>query len=984
MEQKFKKSDLLDALEAIKVSGSFASFSNMAGVSCNPSIFVRGIGMIKTPLAEDQARQLIRQARQAPYGRRCDTIVDTSVRNTWELDATQFEFLNPHWTTTLKTCCKTVARGLGITSPVSAELYKMLVYEKGAMFKAHTDTEKIPGMFGTLVICLPSPHEGGDLVLKHRGEKKVFKTSEIQPSLACWYSDVLHEVLPVTSGYRWVLTYNLAVSPELPRPSAGLVRDENRVLRHTLRRWLEQRKRHGAGDQAEADHFYYLLDHEYTEASISLRGLKTTDLARLQCLRAISAELEFDVFLAVLEKEEMGETAYDYNDYRGRGGYGWYDEDEDEDGNKSWHELDEVLDRSASILKLVDLDGHTLRTDMPIDGAHICDSTLQNEDPFEDPSDQGERDYEPYMGNSGPSATHWYRTTVAVLVARDAVNTFLLGGSTLRSSEAQTLLQYYAKQCLEPKTRATGLQMIRRLAPLAWKPPQYYAQTPSQNRAIVLTILETILQLHEYALFGDVLAILRHLKDDDDACAGLFTLINAAAGIGSLQFERIDNSLLECLTSRPVGNWKQPMTVLCPVPGSDIEVWAATEVVKVCLQTCQKTGVGERDGVAAVFLIRQYQDWDYLKANLLPILNEKVAASGFMLGALQEMVKYAAEGVFNLAECLQTYKKLAKQIVNTLNIAEDKSVFSPVRLSPVRLADFFGDCIRFGWDDISAHLGLNIASQATRIPAPQLGGFWIPFIEHLLQTLKDADVPLSTPRYQDIACAIFEVFLDKFVGKEPTPNTSLRRPRVDCSCSDCVWLNEFLESSDQSVGNFPVAKARRRHLHNMLDGVHADVTHLTERHGSPYTLVVTKTFKENEIAKKKWSKRFDAAKQVFAKLGEVQLRALLGDEYDKITGMEHLRLRYRSRASLVSKQAQSEVSRTQPVLGSQQQQARVLAPLLMSQSGLQQNAGQPGSSMGLPGVGALGFGGAAGALPQVAGTKRKAQTQRVDLTEDSE
>lgn len=33
-----------------------------------------------------------------------------------------------------------VAADLGIRSHVSAELYKMLIYEKGAMFKAHTES----------------------------------------------------------------------------------------------------------------------------------------------------------------------------------------------------------------------------------------------------------------------------------------------------------------------------------------------------------------------------------------------------------------------------------------------------------------------------------------------------------------------------------------------------------------------------------------------------------------------------------------------------------------------------------------------------------------------------------------------------------------------------------------------------------------------------------------------------------------------------
>lgn len=47
---------------------------------------------------------------------------------------------------------------LGITGPVTAELYKMLLYEKDAPFKPHTDTEKILGMFEvSKVRKLPPP-----------------------------------------------------------------------------------------------------------------------------------------------------------------------------------------------------------------------------------------------------------------------------------------------------------------------------------------------------------------------------------------------------------------------------------------------------------------------------------------------------------------------------------------------------------------------------------------------------------------------------------------------------------------------------------------------------------------------------------------------------------------------------------------------------------------------------------------------------------
>lgn len=46
---------------------------------------------------------------------------------------------SPQWESTISAACKLVAQQLGITAPVRAELYKVLIYEKGAMFKPHTE-----------------------------------------------------------------------------------------------------------------------------------------------------------------------------------------------------------------------------------------------------------------------------------------------------------------------------------------------------------------------------------------------------------------------------------------------------------------------------------------------------------------------------------------------------------------------------------------------------------------------------------------------------------------------------------------------------------------------------------------------------------------------------------------------------------------------------------------------------------------------------
>ena len=64
-----------------------------------------------------------------------------------------------------------VAEGLGVAEPITAELYKLLVYDQGSFFVSHRDTEKAPGMFATLVLVLPSMATGGELVMRHKGRE---------------------------------------------------------------------------------------------------------------------------------------------------------------------------------------------------------------------------------------------------------------------------------------------------------------------------------------------------------------------------------------------------------------------------------------------------------------------------------------------------------------------------------------------------------------------------------------------------------------------------------------------------------------------------------------------------------------------------------------------------------------------------------------------------------------------------------------------
>jgi hypothetical protein len=132
------KDDLNKAFKAIKAPGTFAVWGALP-TTPPAGLNVEGVGDVALPLQEEKIRQLIDKSHQAPYGRRSETLVDVSVRNTWEINGDQLHFFDPAWLHYLLDLSKRVATDLGIEAPIRLDLYKMLIYETGAMFKAHTE-----------------------------------------------------------------------------------------------------------------------------------------------------------------------------------------------------------------------------------------------------------------------------------------------------------------------------------------------------------------------------------------------------------------------------------------------------------------------------------------------------------------------------------------------------------------------------------------------------------------------------------------------------------------------------------------------------------------------------------------------------------------------------------------------------------------------------------------------------------------------------
>jgi hypothetical protein len=99
----------------------------------------------------------------------------------------------------------------------------------------------------------------------------------------------------------------------------------------------------------------------------------------------------------------------------------------------------------------------------------------------------------------------------------------------------------------------------------------------------------------------------------------------------------------------------------------------------------------------------------------------------------------------------------------------------------------------------------------------------------------------------------------------PAPTDWAQDIEIRHDCEDCKDLQRFLRDPEERVHRFRVRKERRQHLHRQIDSHGCDMTHVTERLGSPQTLVCTKTRASYE----RQQQQFETDTQLLAELRDM-------------------------------------------------------------------------------------------------------------------
>ncbi|TEB31925.1 hypothetical protein FA13DRAFT_1590240, partial [Coprinellus micaceus] len=293
----------------------------------NPGLFIDGLGLVGLLLNHQEAQLIISQSVQALFGEGAETVVDTQVQDTWEIDAKSVSFKNSRWQTYVdQLASKTVWSTLGVapyTSKPQCDLYKLLLYQQGSHLLPHQDTAKAPGMFATIVVVLPSAFQGREVHVSHAGTTKILDVSQasgFDTSILAWYTDVMHEVKPITAGYRLTLSYNLIhTSPNIPPPALP---EQMNML--PLRECLEKWNANGFETTPETPLVAYLLHHQYSSDNLDngRECLKGKDVNMIAQLLPVAKSLGIVICLGNLERTVTGIVEDEGYGYHRRGRWG--------------------------------------------------------------------------------------------------------------------------------------------------------------------------------------------------------------------------------------------------------------------------------------------------------------------------------------------------------------------------------------------------------------------------------------------------------------------------------------------------------------------------------------------------------------------------------------------------------------------------------------------------------------------------------------
>ncbi|OCH89762.1 hypothetical protein OBBRIDRAFT_778110 [Obba rivulosa] len=279
---------------------------------------------------EEELRRLFDASEPATFKRDSQDVLDETLMKAGKLHI--FDFANKFDPTASRML--SLIRGelleSGREEPISAELRELNVYGPGSFSKSYKETQRNEDCFATLVLIYPTKHEGGELVLDRDGEQWVIDIANAISHSAesnnihyvAFLNDVAHEILPIRSGYRVAVTYELFFTPDPDVTLNAECRTASRGSppnKKTMEAALQALLRNADSPLNNGGYLGFGLRHRYPFSGLKPWDLDN-DLELLQdrlkgcdaTILQICEDLELDVSLKAIVKLPEADVIIDY------------------------------------------------------------------------------------------------------------------------------------------------------------------------------------------------------------------------------------------------------------------------------------------------------------------------------------------------------------------------------------------------------------------------------------------------------------------------------------------------------------------------------------------------------------------------------------------------------------------------------------------------------------------------------------------------
>jgi len=141
----------------MKPLGEYSISGEATELPQHPGIHIKNFGPISLPLLENQSKELMKKFKS---------------KDTLQFEPSSIEIRNPEWQSKLQELVNRACAQLGCKGKVEAKLNKMLLSKPGGHMQKHRDSVQDQNAFATMVLQLPSVHQGAHLIIYNPDKTK--------------------------------------------------------------------------------------------------------------------------------------------------------------------------------------------------------------------------------------------------------------------------------------------------------------------------------------------------------------------------------------------------------------------------------------------------------------------------------------------------------------------------------------------------------------------------------------------------------------------------------------------------------------------------------------------------------------------------------------------------------------------------------------------------------------------------------------------